>query len=156
MSDGAFIDAFQKIGEDYPYIRQNTMPIDNASMALAMDPSNFDVLLLQNLSGDILSDLCAGLVGGLGVVAGANVGDSIAVFEAVHGTAPDIAGKGIANPLAVLMSGVMLLEHIGERAIADRVTRAIWDVLGKGETLTGDLGGNANTKTFTDALIDAL
>lgn len=156
LSDGAFVDAFTKIGDDYPYIAQNTMPIDNVSMALALDPSNFDVLLLQNLYGDILSDLCAGLVGGLGVVPGANVGDRIAVFEAVHGTAPDIAGKGIANPLAVLMSGVMLLEHIGERTIADRVTRAIWDVLEKGETLTGDLGGNANTKTFTDALIDAL
>jgi isocitrate dehydrogenase (NAD+) len=156
LADGAFLDAFRTVGADYPFINQDDMLVDNLSMALAQDPSGFDVLLLQNLYGDILSDLCAGLVGGLGVVPGANVGDKIAVFEAVHGTAPDIAGQGIANPLAVLMSGVMMMEYIGEHKVAERVTRAIWDVLEEGKTLTGDLGGSANTAAFTQALIDKL
>jgi len=114
------------------------------------------VLLLQNLYGDILSDLCAGLVGGLGVVPGANIGDTLAVFEAVHGTAPDIQGKGIANPLAVILSGVMMLEFMGERRIAQRIERAVFDLLSEGRHLTGDLGGTANTAQFTDALIDKL
>lgn len=156
MSDGAFLDAFREIGGAYPFIQQDTQPIDNLSMRLAMDPTEFDVLLLQNLYGDILSDLCAGLVGGLGVVPGANIGDRIAVFEAVHGTAPDIAGKGIANPLAVLQSGVMMLEYMGEQRVADSIHRAIWDVLEEGKHLTGDLGGSANTAEFTQALIDKL
>ncbi|MCB9793786.1 MAG: NAD-dependent isocitrate dehydrogenase [Alphaproteobacteria bacterium] len=156
LADGAFLDAFREVGGDYPFIGQDAVPIDNLSMALAMDPTKFDVLLLQNLYGDIISDLCAGLVGGLGVVPGANVGRRIAVFEAVHGTAPDIAGKGVANPLAVLMSGVMMLEHIGERRIADRVTGAIHQTLSEGKRLTRDLGGQSNTAEFTAALIDNL
>ena len=156
LADGAFLDAFQGVGADYPFIEQDEMLIDNLSMALAMDPQPFDVLLLQNLYGDILSDLAAGLVGGLGVVPGANVGDKIAVFEAVHGTAPDIAGKGIANPLAVLQSGVMMMEHIGAHDVAKKVTDAIWQVLEEGKHLTGDLGGSANTAGFTAALIDKL
>jgi len=156
LADGAFIDAFKAIGADYPFIAQETLPIDNLSMALAQEPNNFDVLLLQNLYGDILSDLCAGLVGGLGVVPGANVGDRIAVFEAVHGTAPDIAGQGLANPLAVLMSGVMMLEFMGEQKIADRVTQAIWRVLESGKRLTRDLGGSEGTDGFTAALIEEL
>lgn len=156
LADGAFMDAFAKVGQDYPFIQQGTLPVDNLAMQLAMDPSGFDVLLLQNLYGDILSDLCAGLVGGLGVVPGANIGDTIAVFEAVHGTAPDIQGKGIANPLAVLLSGVMMLEFMGEQKVAERIERAIFDVLSEGRTLTGDLGGTANTAEFTDALIDKL
>jgi isocitrate dehydrogenase (NAD+) len=156
MSDGAFMDAFAEVGGAYPFIQQDTQPIDNLSMQLAMDPTEYDVLLLQNLYGDILSDLCAGLVGGLGVVPGANIGDRIAVFEAVHGTAPDIAGKGIANPLAVLQSGVMMLEYMGEQRVADSIHRAIWDVLEEGKHLTGDLGGSANTAEFTQALIDKL
>jgi isocitrate dehydrogenase (NAD+) len=123
---------------------------------LARDPTPYDVLLLQNLYGDILSDLAAGLVGGLGVVPGANIGDRIAVFEAVHGTAPDIAGKGIANPLAVLNSALLLLQYVGEHKIAARVERAVFDVLEKGEVRTGDLGGTANTAQFTEAIIDAL
>jgi isocitrate dehydrogenase (NAD+) len=123
-------------------------------MNLAHDPSNYDVLLMQNLYGDIVSDLCAGLVGGLGVVPGANVGERIAVFEAVHGTAPDIAGQGIANPLAVLLSGVLMMEYMGERKIADRVRLAVHDVLSEGKHLTGDLGGSANTETFTQAILD--
>lgn len=156
LADGAFMDAFRSIGADYPFIEQATLPIDNLAMALAQDPSNFDVLLLQNLYGDILSDLCAGLVGGLGVVPGANVGDRIAVFEAVHGTAPDIAGQGVANPLAVLMSGVMMLEFMGEQKIADRVNQAIWRVLESGKRLTRDLGGTEGTAGFTAALIEEL
>jgi isocitrate dehydrogenase (NAD+) len=123
---------------------------------LPLDPQKFDVLLLQNLYGDILSDLCAGLAGGLGVVPGANIGSRAAVFEAVHGTAPDIAGKGLANPLAVLLSGLMLLEYVGEWKIATRIERAVWDVLAAGKHLTGDLGGKAGTDEFTNAIIDAL
>lgn len=155
-SDGAFVDAFFKVGQDYPFIEQEQMSLDEVSLRLASDPSGFDVILLQNLYGDIISDLCAGLVGGLGVVPGANVGDRIAVFEAVHGTAPDIAGKGIANPLAVLLSGLLMMDYMGERKIADTVRQAVWDVLTEGKHLTGDLGGKANTATFTDAIIDKL
>lgn len=155
-SDGAFVDAFFKVGQDYPFIEQEQMSLDEVSLRLASEPSDFDVILLQNLYGDIISDLCAGLVGGLGVVPGANVGDRIAVFEAVHGTAPDIAGKGIANPLAVLLSGLLMMDYMGERKIADTVRQAVWDVLTEGKHLTGDLGGNANTATFTDAIIDKL
>lgn len=156
LADGAFLDAFAEVGRNYPFITQDNLPIDNLSMALAMDPTNFDVLLLQNLYGDIISDLCAGLVGGLGVVPGANVGDNMAVFEAVHGTAPDIAGKGVANPLAVLSSAIMMLEYIGEQRIADRINDAVWQVLEEGKHLTGDLGGPENTKGFAAALIDKL
>jgi isocitrate dehydrogenase (NAD+) len=112
--------------------------------------------LLQNLYGDILSDLAAGLVGGLGVVPGANIGDRMAVFEAVHGTAPDIAGQGVANPLAVLMSGLLLLQYVGEQAIADRIERAVFDVLEEGKHTTRDLGGDADTARFTNAIIDKL
>ena len=126
------------------------------SMSLAADPSGFDVVLLQNLYGDIVSDMCAGLVGGLGVVPGANVGAKAAVFEAVHGTAPDIAGKGIANPLAVLLSGLLMLEYMGELAIADRIRGAVHRVLEAGRVRTGDLGGSANTAEFTHAIIDEL
>jgi isocitrate dehydrogenase (NAD+) len=155
-ADGAFLDAFQRIGAEYPFIEKKDMGVDTLSLLLPMDPAKFDVLLLQNLSGDIMSDLCAGLAGGLGVVPGANIGSRAAVFEAVHGTAPDIAGQGKANPLAVLLSGLMLLEHVGEWKIAQRVERAVWDVLEKGEDLTGDLGGKASTDQFTNAIIDRL
>jgi len=156
MADGAFVDAFERIGAEYPYIEKQTLPVDTLSFNLAQDPRPYDVLLLQNLYGDILSDLAAGLVGGLGVVPGANIGDRIAVFEAVHGTAPDIAGKGIANPLAVLNSALLLLQYVGEHKVADRIERAIFDVLEAGRVRTGDLGGKANTATFTDAIIDRL
>lgn len=155
-ADGAFVDAFDAVGDDYPFIQQERLSIDEVAMGLASDPDAFDVVLLQNLYGDIISDLCAGLVGGLGVVPGANVGDRIAVFEAVHGTAPDIAGQGVANPLAVLLSGLLMMEYMGERAVADRVRRAVWDVLEEGRHVTRDLGGDADTRTFTDAVIDKL
>jgi isocitrate dehydrogenase (NAD+) len=156
LTDGAFVDAFFRIAKDYPFIEADAHTLDEVSMQLAKDPSVFDTLLLENLYGDILSDLCAGLVGGLGVVPGANVGDKMAVFEAVHGTAPDIAGQGVANPLAVLLSGLLMLEHIGERAVARRVERAVYDVLGEGRYLTRDLGGTAGTETFTQAILDKL
>ncbi len=156
LADGAFVDAFFNVGRDYPFVQQEEQALDDVCIGLAQDPADYDVLLLQNLYGDILSDLCAGLVGGLGVVPGANVGDKIAVFEAVHGTAPDIAGKGIANPLAVLMSGVLMVDWMGERKVAQRVREAIWTVLEDGSVLTGDLGGSANTAEFTEALIEAL
>lgn len=156
LADGAFLNAFREVGVEYLFIAQSDIGVDSLSMLLPIDPSKFDVLLLQNLYGDILSDLCAGLAGGLGVVPGANIGSRAAVFEAVHGTAPDIAGQGKANPLAVLLSGLMLLEHVGEWKIAQRIERAVWDVLEKGTHVTGDLGGTADTETFTNAIIDRL
>jgi isocitrate dehydrogenase (NAD+) len=156
LADGAFTEAFFRVGEEYPFVEQEEASLDEVAMGLTHDPSRYDVLLLQNLYGDIISDLCAGLVGGLGVVPGANCGDRIAVFEAVHGTAPDIAGKGVANPLAVLLSGCLMMDYIGERKVADRVRHAALDVLTEGKHLTGDLGGSANTETFTNAIIDKL
>ena len=155
-TDGSFVEAFFAVGEDYPFIEQDEVSLDDLCLHLVQDPQRFDVLLLQNLYGDIISDLTAGLVGGLGVVPGANVGHRLAVFEAVHGTAPDIAGKGIANPLAVLMSALLMLQHMGERKVADRIRAATWQVLEEGRCLTGDLGGSANTAEFTQAIIDHL
>ncbi len=156
LADGAFLAAFRAVGAEYPFLEQLDMGVDTLSLLLPMDPTRFDVLLLQNLYGDILSDLCAGLAGGLGVVPGANIGSQAAVFEAVHGTAPDIAGQGKANPLAVLLSALMLLEYVGEWKIAGRIERAVWDVLEQGKHLTGDLRGKAGTVEFTDAIIDKL
>ncbi|GDX79025.1 isocitrate dehydrogenase [Deltaproteobacteria bacterium] len=155
-ADGAFLAAFRGIGAEYPYIEQLDMGVDTLALMLPVDPSKFDVLLLQNLYGDILSDLCAGLAGGLGVVPGANIGSKAAVFEAVHGTAPDIAGQGKANPLALLLSANMLLEHVGEWKIAAKIERAVWEVLADGKHLTGDVGGRAGTEEFTAAILDAL
>ncbi len=156
LADGSFTEAFFRVGAEYPFIEQDERSLDEVVMGLTEDPSRYDVLLLQNLYGDIVSDLCAGLVGGLGVVPGANVGERVAVFEAVHGTAPDIAGKGVANPLAVLLSGCMMMDYVGERRVAERVRRAIDDVLTEGQHLTRDLGGTADTRGFTEAVIDKL
>src|SRR5436853_7598633 len=125
-------------------------------MKLVQDPAKFDVLLMENLYGDLVSDLCAGLVGGLGVVPGSNIGDDAAVFEAVHGSAPDIAGKGLANPLAVIMSGVMMLQHLHEDASAEKIRAAYNAVLSEGKMLTRDLGGTASTNDFADAVIARL
>ena len=130
--------------------------IDAACMGLVMDPHQFDVLVMENLYGDIVSDLCAGLVGGLGVVPGANLGTDYAVFEAVHGSAPDIAGKDVANPTAIIFSAVMMLHHIGEDAAADRIETAVRRVLEEGKQTTPDLGGHASTMEFTEAIIAAL
>ena len=162
LADGAFLDHFYRRGGAYPYLDKQDIYVDNLAMELAMDPTGFDVLLLQNLYGDIISDLTAGLVGGLGVVPGANIGDQIAVFEAVHGTAPDIAGEGKANPLAVLNSALLMLQYVGEHKIATRVERAIFDVLEEGQFITADLLPRGErhravgTTGFADAIIDKL
>jgi isocitrate dehydrogenase (NAD+) len=156
LADGAFLSAFREVGAGYPFMEQRDMPVDTLAFELARDPSPYDVLLLQNLYGDILSDLTAGLVGGLGVVPGANIGERRAVFEAVHGTAPDIAGEGVANPLAVLLSALLMLDYVGEHHLTQRIERAIFDVLEEGAHITRDLGGTANTAQFTDAIIDKL
>jgi isocitrate dehydrogenase (NAD+) len=157
LSDGLFLNCARRIQEEeYPNIEYDEMILDAGCMKLVQDPTRFDVLLMENLYGDLMSDLCAGLVGGLGVVPGSNIGDDAAVFEAVHGSAPDIAGKGVANPLACVMSGVMMLNHIHEEAIAQKVKHAYDVVLAEGKSLTRDLGGTATTDQFTDALIAKL
>jgi isocitrate dehydrogenase (NAD+) len=157
LTDGMFIRAARKIHEEeYPNIEYEELIVDAGCMKLVQDPSRFDILLMENLYGDLISDLCAGLVGGLGVVPGSNIGDDGAVFEAVHGSAPDIAGKGVANPLALIMSGVMMLEHLHEDAIATRIRTAYNSVLTEGKTLTRDLGGTAGTQAFADAVIAKL
>ena len=155
-SDGLFLKMAREVSGDYPFIDYDEWPLDQLVMTLVDDPNAFDVLLLPNLSGDIVSDICAGLVGGLGLLPGANIGDQCAVFEAVHGTAPDIAGQGIANPMAVLRSGLMMLDHIGERERAERIHRATLQVLREGRRTTRDLGGEANTMQFAEAVIAAM
>jgi isocitrate dehydrogenase (NAD+) len=156
LSDGLFLDCARRIHEEeYPNIEYEELIIDAGCMKLVQDPTRFDVLLMENLYGDLVSDLCAGLVGGLGVVPGSNIGDEAAVFEAVHGSAPDIAGKGVANPLACIMSGVMMLNHLHEEAIALKIRKAYDQILSERNpaVLTRDLGGTASTDQFTEALI---
>ena len=153
LSDGLFLDCFRKMSVNYPEIIADDKIIDNACMQLVMRPEQFDIMLLENLYGDIVSDLCAGLVGGLGLVPGANIGEKGAVFEAVHGSAPDIAGQGIANPTALLQSGIMLLRYIGEREAADRVENALMATFEEGKVRTRDIGGTAKTAEFADAII---
>ena len=157
LSDGLFLKCFRTVAEEYPNITADDRIVDNLCMQLVTNPNQFDVLLLENLYGDIVSDLTAGLVGGLGVVAGANIGENGAVFEAVHGSAPDIAGQNKANPLALLQSAVMMLQHIGEMAAAERIQHAIVKVLGMGdEHRTRDIGGTGSTTDFTAAICDVL
>lgn len=156
LSDGLFLKCFRTVAQDYPDIIADDRIVDNLCMQLVVNPNQFDVLLLENLYGDIVSDLCAGLVGGLGVVSGANIGENGAVFEAVHGSAPDIAGTGRANPTAVLQSAVLMLQHIGETTAAKRVHEALIHVLERGEIRTRDLGGTATTTAFTNAICDEL
>ena len=153
LSDGLFLDCFRDVASGYPDIVADDRIVDNTCMQLVTRPEQFDVLLLENLYGDIVSDLCAGLVGGLGVVPGANFGEKGAVFEAVHGSAPDIAGKNLANPLALIQSGVMMLRHLLENAAADRIERAVHKVLSQTGIRTRDLGGTATTSEFTDAIV---
>jgi len=152
LGDGLFLRSVRDVAAQYPDITADDRIVDNACMQLVVNPTQFDVLLLPNLYGDIVSDLCAGLVGGLGVVPGANLGTEIGVFEAVHGSAPDIAGKGVANPTALLLSAVLMLRHIGEGGIADRISRALEAVLGDGQIRTRDLGGTAGTAEFASAV----
>jgi isocitrate dehydrogenase (NAD+) len=151
MSDGLFLRCVRKVAESYPTVTCDDRIVDNACMQLVINPRQFDVLVMPNLYGDIVSDLCAGLVGGLGVVPSANLGNGIGVFEAVHGSAPDLAGKSVANPMALLLSAVLMLRHIGESTIADRVVAALGQVLSEG-TRTADLGGTAGTMEFADAI----
>ncbi len=156
LSDGLFLRCCREIAAQYPDIQYQELIVDNASMQLVMRPEQFDVLLLPNLYGDIVSDLAAGLVGGLGIVPGANMGEEIAVFEAVHGSAPDIAGRNMANPTALIESGIMMLRHLQEYDAARKLSSALETVYNEGKHLTGDVGGSSGTREFTDALVTAL
>jgi isocitrate dehydrogenase (NAD+) len=153
QSDGLFLATAQVVADDYPFLQFEELHVDRLCMQLALDPTRFDVLVMENLFGDVLSDLCAGLVGGLGLVPGANIGTRYAVFEAVHGSAPDRAGKGLANPIAVTRSAALLLEHIGQPRPARRIEEAVRRTLRAGRGLTRDLGGDGNTATITEQLI---
>jgi len=152
LSDGLFLKCVQDVARRYPEITQDDRIVDAACMHLVMKPEQFDILLMPNLYGDIVSDLCAGLVGGLGVVPGANLGTEIGVFEAVHGSAPDIAGRNVANPMALLLSALLMLRHIDEGPMADRIMKALGAVLTDDAVRTCDLGGTASTTEFTQAI----
>ncbi len=156
LADGLFLRCCREVAVNYPEIEYKELIVDNAAMQLVIRPETFDILLLPNLYGDIVSDLAAGLVGGLGVVPGANMGEEHAVFEAVHGSAPDIAGKGLANPTALMLSAVMMLVHLKERAAADRLLAAIEKTYAEKRHLTPDVGGKGSTGGFTDAVIGNL
>ena len=156
VSDGLFLDCFRNVAAEYPEIEADDKIVDNACMQLVMKPQQFDILLLENLYGDIISDLCAGLVGGLGVVPGANIGELGAVFEAVHGSAPDIAGKNMANPTALLQSGILMLRYLGERAAAETIEKALHYTLSKKEVRTRDIGGTASTTEYTEAVVASM
>lgn len=156
LSDGLFLDSVRKVSQGYPEIQYREIIVDNCCMQLVMKPQQFDMLLLENLYGDIVSDLAAGLVGGLGLVPGANLGEECALFESVHGSAPDIAGQGAANPTAMMLTAVMMLRHIGQDTVASRVERAIHKTYKAALHLPRDVGGKSTTKGFTDAVIGAL
>ena len=156
LSDGLFLECFYNVSKGFPDIPADDKIIDNACMQLVMRPEQFDVMVLENLYGDIVSDLCAGLIGGLGLAPGANIGEQGAVFEAVHGSAPDIAGQGIANPTAIMMSGLMMLRHLGEFDAAKRMEDALMQVFAEGNVRTRDLGGTSKTAEFANAIIEKL
>jgi isocitrate dehydrogenase (NAD+) len=156
LADGLFLRCCREVAARFPHIEYRELIVDNASMQLVIRPEQFDILLLPNLYGDIVSDLAAGLVGGLGVVPGANLGERHAVFEAVHGSAPDIAGQGIANPTAMMLSAAMMLVHLKEQAAANRLRAAVEAVYAERRHMTRDVGGSAGTREFTDAVIAAL
>eukprot|EP01083_Nonionella_stella_P103263 294764_1 len=152
MSDGLFLECTRLVAKKYPDLKYDEMTIDNASLQLVQDPTVMDVMVMPNLYGDIISDLCAGLIGGLGLTPSGNIGRDCAVFESVHGTAPDIAGKNLANPTALLLSAVMMLRHVGLRSHAETIENAIFEVIRSGKYRTGDLGGSAKTSEFTAAV----
>lgn len=152
LSDGLFLESFRHVAKDYPNIKTREILVDNLCMQLVQDPTRFDVLVLPNLYGDIVSDLTAGLIGGLGVAQGANIGEDCAVFEPVHGSAPDIKGQNKANPTAFLLSAIEMLKYIGERAYADKIEKALFKTLAQG-CKTVDIGGNLSTTAFTAAVI---
>ncbi len=153
MADGLFLECFRKVAEEYPELEADDRIVDNMAMQLVVHPERYDVLVLPNLYGDILSDLCAGLVGGLGVVPGANIGEEMAVFEAVHGSAPDIAGQNLANPTALIRSGVLMLQHLGLQDEASRVHAALQATLAEPSERTRDVGGEASTTEFAEAVV---
>lgn len=153
MSDGLFLEVARRISRGYPQIQYDEAIVDSTAMKLVMNPETFDVLVMENLFGDIISDLTSGLVGGLGVAPSANIGDKYAIFEAVHGSAPDIAGKGLANPTALLLSSVLMLRHLNESDAADRIENAVKKIIAEGKVITRDLGGTATTNEYTDEVI---
>lgn len=156
LSDGLFLECARRVGKDFPEIEYREIIVDNLCMQLVTDPNQFDVLLLENLYGDIISDLCAGMVGGLGVMPAANIGPGIAMFEAVHGSAPDIAGRGIANPTALMLSAVMMVRYLGHADAADRMEQAVLGVLEEGKVRTPDLKGTATTMEYAEAVVARL
>src|ERR1044072_3416645 len=156
LSDGLFLECFRNVARDYPEIEADDKIVDNACMQLVMRPEQFDIMLLENLYGDIVSDLCAGLVGGLGLVPGANIGELGAVFEAVHASAPDIAGQGIANPTALLQSGILMLRPLGERDAAERIEKGMLTVYTDGQVRTRGVGGTSRTGELARAVIQAM
>jgi isocitrate dehydrogenase (NAD+) len=153
---GLFLEVAKEVSKEYPQIEFNTLIVDNTCMQLVMNPHQFDIIVTTNLFGDIISDLCAGLIGGLGMAPGANIGDNCAIFEAVHGSAPDIAGMKIANPTALILAAALMLEHMGMHDKAINIREAIRGVLASKDRLTGDLGGSSKTQEFTDAIIERL
>jgi isocitrate dehydrogenase (NAD+) len=153
QSDGLFLKTARAVADDYPFLDFEEMHVDGLCLQLALDPTRFDVLVMENLFGDVISDLCAGLVGGLGLVPGSNLGAKYAVFEAVHGSAPDIAGRGLANPIALLRSAALMLEHIGQRRPAGRIEQSVRKTLAARRGLTRDLGGDGTTATITEHLV---
>lgn len=153
LSDGLFLKTARAVADEYPFLEFQELHVDTLCMELALDPTRYSVLVMENLFGDVLSDLCAGLVGGLGLVPGSNLGTRYAIFEAVHGSAPDIAGKGIANPIAIILSAALMLEYIGQKQIAQRIEEAVRTTLQNGRGLTRDLGGDGNTASITQQLI---
>lgn len=156
LSDGLFLEAARDVAKKYPQIEYKEILVDNLCMQLVQKPEQFDVLVLPNLYGDIVSDLCAGLVGGLGIAQGANIGLNAAVFEPVHGSAPDIKGQNKANPTALLLSAIEMLKHIEQRDVAEKIEKALFKTIKEGTSLTSDLGGNATTTEFTNAIIKNL
>ncbi|HEX5353124.1 MAG TPA: isocitrate/isopropylmalate family dehydrogenase, partial [Rhodanobacteraceae bacterium] len=155
-ASGLFLDVAREIAKDYPQVQFNEMIVDNTCMQLVMDPWQFDVIVTTNLFGDIISDLCAGLVGGLGLAPGANIGRDVAIFEAVHGSAPDIAGKHVADPCALLLAAAEMLDHLGMADKGTRIRDAIRATLEAHDRVTPDLGGNGTTESFADALVERL
>jgi isocitrate dehydrogenase (NAD+) len=152
LSDGLFLDCCRSVAKDHPQVKYDEIIVDNCCMQLVLDPTRFDMLLLENLYGDIVSDLCAGFIGGLGMAPGANIGEAGAIFEAVHGSAPDIAGKNLANPMALILSSAMMLDHLGEVEAGRRVREAVHATLRDGKVLTRDLGGSAGTSQIAEAI----
>ena len=155
-TSGLFLEVARDVAKDFPDIEIEEMIVDNCAMQLVMNPHRFDVIVTTNLFGDILSDLCAGLVGGLGLAPGANIGDNRGIFEAVHGSAPDIAGKNIANSTALLLASAMMLDYLEFNSAADRIRHSVRKVIGEGKVTTPDLGGKATTTDYTSALIEHL